>query len=133
MAVDDPGSLEASNDLADCAGDFHRKGPSLVEDMLRGRTVDELHDGLVLHEIDVIQNRHRDPGGSGFRHEARLMTDSRPAQLVVEDVEAVRFRPPIFLDGGPAVEFRRSKIRLRAPLIVDTVPSQTAAINLSSA
>src|SRR3989442_11974339 len=84
--------------------------------MLRGRTVDELHDDLVLHEIDVIQNRHRDPGGSGFRHEARLMTDSRPAQLVVEDVEAVRLRPPIFLDGGPSEEFRRSELRLRALL-----------------
>src|SRR3989475_13331551 len=101
--------------------------------MLRGRTVDELHDDLVLHEIDVIQNRHRDPGGSRLRHEARLMTDSRPAQLVVEDVEAVRFCPPILLDGGPAEELPRSELLLRALLEEHAGRCDAAEKNLPSA
>src|SRR2546422_2498274 len=54
IAVDDPGPVQASDDLADHTGDFYRGGPSFVEDVLRGRTFDELHDNLVLHEIDVI-------------------------------------------------------------------------------
>src|SRR3989442_8456580 len=54
IAVDDPGPVQASADLADHTGDFYRGGPSFVEDILRGRTFDELHDNLVLHEIDVI-------------------------------------------------------------------------------
>src|SRR5439155_24411148 len=54
IAVDDPGPMEATDDLADPACDLHRRRAALVEDILRGRTVDELHDDLVLDQIDVV-------------------------------------------------------------------------------
>src|SRR3989441_26450 len=75
IAVDDPGPMEATDDLADPACDLHRRQAALVEDILRGRTVDELHDDLVLDQIDVVQDRHCDSGRSGFRHETCFVAD----------------------------------------------------------
>src|SRR5207249_12132808 len=106
IAVDDPGPMEATYDLAEPACDLHRRRAALVEDVLRGRTVDELHDDLVLDQIDVVENRHCDSGRSGFRHETCFVADPGAAQRIVERLETIRFGYAMLFNGGPAQELR---------------------------
>src|SRR5881296_1100258 len=132
IAVDDPGPMEATDDLADPPCDLHRRRAAFVEDVLRGRTVDELHDDLVLDQIEVVENRHCDSGRPGFRHETRFVADARPAERIVERLETIRFGYAMLFDGGPSQELRSSELGLRAPLHEHAARYEAAEKNLSS-
>src|SRR2546425_1091011 len=119
-------------DLAHSQGDLHGRRAASIEDVLRGWAIDELHDDLVLDQIDVVQDRHRDSGRSGFRHETRFVADARPAERIVERLETIRFRCAMLLDGGPSQELRSSELRLRTPLDEHAARCEAAEKNLSS-
>lgn len=116
ISVHNPGAVQSTDNPADVAGDDQGGRSPSIKDLFHGGSTDELHDDLALDRIDIVQDRHGDTGRTGFRHQSGLGPDTGAAKVLVEILESVGFRNPVFLDRGAAEELCPPQFRFGPPL-----------------